>query len=91
MAEEPREPAEAGGDAMKHVVEFLIALSIVIAVFALTRSFERDDTDPPGLGERSGMRLFTDHRTGCQYLSAGPIGGITPRLDRDGRHVGCAR
>jgi len=32
------------------------------------------------------MRLHTDHLTGLQYLSA-PGGGITPRLDRDGRHM----
>lgn len=48
----------------------------------------KDDTDPPD--GRSGMGLRIDHRTGCHYLtSAGLLGesGITPRLDRDGRHV----
>jgi hypothetical protein len=45
-----------------------------------------DDTDPPD--GRSGMKLYTDHKTGCQYLSA-PLSSITPRLDGEGRHVGC--
>lgn len=30
----------------------------------------------------------TDSRTGCQYLES-LNGGLTPRLDRDGKHVGC--
>lgn len=42
----------------------------------------KDATDPPH--GRSGMRLHTDHETGCQYLSRG---GLTPRLDRDGKHI----
>lgn len=44
----------------------------------------RDDTDPPR--GRSGLRLFTDNMTGCQYLG-NPFGGITPRVDREGRHI----
>ena len=33
------------------------------------------------------MRLHTDAQTGCQYLSKG--NGLTPRLDREGKHLGC--
>lgn len=46
-----------------------------------------DDTDPPG--GRSGAILITDYATGCQYLRAGFAGGITPRIDADGVHMGC--
>ncbi len=49
-----------------------------------------DSTDPPD--GRSGLSLFTDHQTGCQYLGLRGInggGGIIPRLDGQGRHVGC--
>ena len=46
----------------------------------------KDDTDP-SYG-RSGFRLLTDARTGCQYLSAD---GLTPRLDADGHHLGCRK
>lgn len=32
----------------------------------------------------------TDEDTGCQYLTSGVFaGGITPRLDANGRHMGC--
>ncbi len=45
-----------------------------------------DDTDTRD--QRSGMRPHVDALSGCQYLSV-PGGGITPRLDNQGRHM-CA-
>lgn len=45
-----------------------------------------DDTDAPPA--RSGLKVLTDARTGCQYLTTAR-GGLTPRLGRDGRHL-CA-
>lgn len=48
----------------------------------------RDDSDPGQWGQRSGLMPRTDSRTGCQYLE-GTRGGLTPRLDHNGRHVGC--
>lgn len=59
------------------------ALSLVLGLVA-----EPDSTDTPD-GARSGMSLHVDHRTGCQYLSK-PFGGITPRLDANGKHM-CSR
>jgi hypothetical protein len=44
-----------------------------------------DDSDA-GSDRRSGVTVITDHKTGLQYL-AYPRGGLTPRLDRDGRHI----
>lgn len=44
-----------------------------------------DDTDNPN-GQRSNMMLLTDHGTGCQYLRV-IGGGITPRLDADGKQI----
>lgn len=47
----------------------------------------RDDSDEPGwFGNRSGIKPVTDNLTGCQYLITSE-GGITPRLDADGKHV----
>lgn len=43
-----------------------------------------DDTDLPT--KRSGMNLYTDHGTGCQYLAT-PLGSLTPRLDADGKPI----
>jgi len=47
-----------------------------------------DETDDPR-GKRSNMILLTDHGTGCQYLRV-IGGGITPRLDADGKQI-CTR
>ena len=43
-----------------------------------------DDTDFNG--ERSGMEILTDCRTGLQYLSTRE-GGLTPRLDTDATQI----
>lgn len=48
----------------------------------------RDDSDPSEWGMRSGVKPRIDSLTGCQYLEA-QSGGITPRLDKSGAHVGC--
>jgi hypothetical protein len=45
-----------------------------------------DDTDPQA--GRSGLMVYTDAKTGCQYLRASG-GGITPRMQGDGKQVGC--
>ncbi len=66
---------------------FTALFAFLLTLFVLSAFGPRDDTDPPGWS-RSGMGLHTDERTGCQYLSR-PFGGITPRLDGAGRHIGC--
>jgi hypothetical protein len=45
-----------------------------------------DDTDDRENNHASGMRLYTDYGTGCQYLRGGG-GGITPRMDANGKQV----
>lgn len=45
-----------------------------------------DDTDE-GFFSRSEMRLHTDARTGCQYLSTFFGGGPSPRMSADGKHM----
>jgi hypothetical protein len=61
-----------------------LALAAGVSILLAASCAPHDDTDPPG--GRSGLRLFTDHHTGCQYLG-NPFGGITPRVDREGRHI----
>lgn len=64
------------------IVTFLAAMiSLGISHYATPY----DSTDAPG--KRSGMRLYRDAETGCEYLSA--KSGLTPRLDVDNKHVGC--
>lgn len=65
-------------------VTFVVAL-MVLAVASLLSP--HDNTDPPD--GRSGLRLYTDSLTGCQYLSPW-TGGLTPRLDQYGKHI-CRR
>lgn len=64
---------------------------IVLFLFVLALDYSpiaRDDTDPGAWGERSGLALRVDSLTGCQYLAVF-MGGITPRVDGKGNHVGC--
>lgn len=68
-------------DLLKWVIVTLVAL-ISIGVFSAI--VDHDNTDPPD--GRSGMQLYTDALTGCQYLGK-PAGGLTPRLDRNGQHI----
>lgn len=63
-------------------VAILFACSSVFDLFGPSKPF--DNSDPPG--GRSGMRIYTDNLTGCQYL-ARPSGSLTPRLLRDGKQV----
>ncbi|WP_020471552.1 DUF6440 family protein [Zavarzinella formosa] len=64
----------------------LLSLILIWIIFSnLWHGSGRDDTDNPN-DSRSGMMVYTDHRTGCQYLGT-VFGGITPRLDRDGKPV----
>lgn len=64
-----------------------IYVLIVLAILLLIEASglrNRDATDGPN--GRSGMKLRTDHGTGCQYLETAD-GGITPRLGSDGRQM----
>lgn len=67
------------------VAFFILAvLSILGDLISLT-PLSRDDSDPGTWGARSGMAVYVDHKTGCEYLSAG--GGFGPRLDSTGHQV----
>lgn len=61
----------------------LISYSLIVY---LSYGLSKDDTDPEK-GSRSNLMVFTDHKTGLQYLSSTPLGGLTPRLDEDGYHM----
>lgn len=67
---------------------FLILVAIVFGTMIGTRYMlalpERNDTDPPD--GYSGLAVLIDNKTGCQYL-ASREGGVTPRLDKKGKHM----
>lgn len=62
----------------------VIFFAVGVALYLLAVSCRpRDATDSPE--ERSGLVLYIDHGTGCQYVKGGLLGGTTPRLDNSGR------
>ena len=63
---------------------FLLLIILVDEMFfSGCHWFEKDSTDGPK--RRSGLRLYTDHATGVQYVKGGIFGGITPRIDQSGK------
>ena len=62
-----------------------IGALLIYGYMYFSGGLDRDSTD--GI-ERSGMGLYVDQLTGCNYLSVSG-GGITPRISSDGRHYGC--
>lgn len=62
----------------------LLVLIILFGLSIINEFIPRDDSDPR-TGGRSGLSVFTDYLTGCQYL--GLRGTLTPRLDKNGKQV----
>ena len=71
----------------KNLIAWLAGIFIVVSTLVVLLPLGRDNTDP-GWPGRSGMRLHIDAATGCEYLS-NPGGGITPRVNSKGSHMGC--
>ena len=67
--------------------KILCCVLIVIGFYVLN-PVPYDDTDDPITNTRSGLRLYVDNLTGCEYLGT-LLGSLTPRLDGDGEHLGC--
>lgn len=65
----------------------MVGLIFWLVAFALDSMRAFDDTDDQVNKERSGLGLYTDHLTGCQYIKAGYFGGTTPRLAVDGSQI----
>ncbi|VVD70795.1 DUF6440 family protein [Pandoraea anhela] len=61
--------------------------AIVFASLVLTGCGPLDGTDDARTGTRSGLTIYVDHGTGCQYLRVGGYDGIFPRLGADGRPI----
>lgn len=70
------------------MINFKMAFSFFagIALFSALSApsfFFKDDSDGK---KRSGMVVFTDYKTGVQYLSS-PMGGLTVRVDENGKPI----
>jgi hypothetical protein len=66
----------------------ILVFFLIVVNLLLTVDIPYDSTDNAGQKERSGLSLYTDHLTGCQYLGVG-FSGLTPRLNVKGLHEGC--
>jgi hypothetical protein len=69
---------------VKKPILFLLGV-LAFLVYDHYRAF--DNTDDAATRTRSGMRLWIDHGTGCEYLSPGLFGGLNPRLDKQGNQI----
>lgn len=67
----------------------VLAVCVWIFVYMVTWDDAHSPHNPtdPAVG-RSGMRLYRDTGTGCEYL-APLFGGLTPRMDSTGKQM-CA-
>jgi len=72
-----------GAMATVAIILYTIYGIVVVLSFPLEHPMGFDH-DGPRDGA-SGMRIFTDAKTGCQYLRVGD--SITPRLDRNGHQI----
>lgn len=67
------------------------ALAMLIGVSLLVAcSPEDDDTavaQRDANGQRTGLVIFTDAATGCQYVRTLRRDGIAPRMNRDGKQI----
>ncbi|HET8688312.1 MAG TPA: DUF6440 family protein [Methanosarcina sp.] len=61
----------------------ILIAGAVLAVLAGCSA--KDDSDPAN--GYSGMSVYTDHLTGCQYLGISGGSALTPRMDASGRQV----
>ncbi|MEM1191737.1 MAG: DUF6440 family protein [Pseudomonadota bacterium] len=64
------------------VIRWAVSVLVLLGILWISGTFEYDSTDNGK--ERSGLKIFVDHKTGVQYLGTAR-GGLTPRVDRDGR------
>jgi len=66
-----------------------VGIVFFIAFVVLSWLTPYDNTDNASAGKRSGLNLYTDHLTGCQYVKAGWFSNLVPRMDGSGKQVGC--
>jgi hypothetical protein len=70
-------------------MKFMLGIFLMIIGFGIMTyilSQPHDNSDPHN--GRSGLIIYTDNLTGCQYLSKSG-GNITARLDVNSHQVGC--
>ena len=72
----------------------IAAITLLIIIGLLHKFMPYDDTDDITNKKRSGLKLYTDYGTGCQYLATYQLIGpssIIKRTDYQGNHIGCIK
>lgn len=67
------------------MIDYLLGIFTVLFFSLVISAILKDDSDK-NFFTRSGMSVYTDYKTGLQYLG-GSKGGIIPRLDENGKHI----
>lgn len=67
----------------------VLVLVIVGSFLVQAWPVPKDATEPEN--GRSGLRLYIDSGTGCEYLGGGSSGAVTPRLDSSGKPICLSR
>jgi len=70
-----------------YIIGYLVGSVMLVIFFNSVRPY--DDTDDIVNKIRSGLSLFTDNKTGCQYIKGGYFNQMTKRVNGEGDHVGC--
>lgn len=71
------------------ITRIIMSIMIIIVVVSFVAAYLiTDNTDTDGW-HSSGLSVYTDNLTGCQYLGGGLVTSITPRLNGSGKQVGC--
>lgn len=74
---------------MNFIKKNVFWIVVITLAFAIDILRPTDSTDKSRL-ERSGLYLYIDYGTGCQYLAGPGFFGkqvLIPRVDKDGKHV----
>lgn len=73
---------------MEIIIGWVFKISIfLIIVLIINWFYPKDDTDAKGFWKRSGLTLYTDNLTGCQYIKGGMFGNMIKRVDKNGNHI----
>ena len=59
---------------------------LVVVLLASAAGCDQSVVGPGDDPVSGASRVIVDHETGCQYIGR-TGGGITPRLDADGKHI----
>ena len=67
--------------------KMFMTMWLIFGVFLAINFIRSTDSTDKSRWSRSGLSLYTDHKTGLQYIKGGLSGNMIPRLDVNGKHM----